>query len=116
MSLAPYDKPEQTVVQKSDLKPIDPTDKPSWWLRFLNDVRTTIGMKPLSLSERWAEAKVRTQEVKVESEEIDKEIKLLKAKQEFEETMAKVRQMDRESAAKAKYIEVHKCPGAGHRR
>jgi hypothetical protein len=101
MSLVPYDEPEQNVVQWAELKPIDPADKLGWWRSFFDDVRAFVGMKPLYLSERWAEAKVASLEVKVESEEVDNEVKLLRAKMDYEKVMAEVREKDRESAAKA---------------
>ncbi len=102
MSLpAPFEEPSKVVIQRANLKPIDPDDKPNWWRSFVDDLRAFIGMKPLYLSERWAEAKVGALEVKVESEKVDNEVKLIRAKMDYEEVMAEVREKDRESAARA---------------
>jgi hypothetical protein len=102
MSLVPYEDPEPVIIHRSELKPSDPSDPPSRWRQFLDAVRAAVGLKPLYLCERWAEARVRKEEVKTESDELDNEIKLLKAKQEYELITAKVREQD----AKTKQIEA----------
>jgi hypothetical protein len=95
MSKLPAERPsDELVVQESVLRPINPQDKPSRWKRFLNGLRTTIGLKPLYLAERFATAKVR-------KEEIDNDIKLVNAKLEFQKTMAEMRRLERESKSKS---------------
>jgi len=97
----PYDEAERDVVQRVDLKPRDASDPPNRWRKFLDDLRAIIGAKSLYLCERLAEAKIRAQEVQVETIEVENEIKLLKARQEYEEVMARRRQSELEAAAKA---------------
>ena len=89
MTNSPEDQ-DKVVVQSTQLAPIDPNDSRSVWRRFVDGVRQTIGLKPVYLAERWAEAKVR-------QEEIDAESASLAAKANYELAMALVRKMERES-------------------
>ena len=56
-------------------------------------MRQTIGLKPIHLAERWAEAKVR-------QEEVDAEARMLAAKANYELAMAQIRKMEREGQSK----------------
>ena len=86
MSNVPPDKGE-LVVHKTELEPIDPGDSRSAWLKFVDGLRHTIGLKPLYLAERWTEAKVR-------QEEADADTRLLAAKAEYELAMAQARSLE----------------------
>jgi len=94
MSRAPSDPPDQVVAQRTEFQPIDRRDPPGRWRRFVDFLRVNIGLKPLDLAERWAEAKVFTQEVEAQA-------RLYQAKAEYERVMAEARRIERESKAKA---------------
>lgn len=83
----------ELVVQNTNLSPIDPRDSRSGWQKFVDGLRQTIGLKPIHLAERWAEAKVR-------QEEVDAEARLLTAKANYELAMAQIRKMEREGQSK----------------
>lgn len=83
----------ELVVQKTNLSPIDPRDSRNRWQRFIDGLRQTIGLKPIHLAERWAEAKVR-------QEEVDAEVRLLAAKANYELAMAQIHKMEREGESK----------------
>lgn len=83
----------ELVVQKANLSPIEQSDSRNGWQKFIDGVRQTIGLKPIHLAERWAEAKVR-------QEEVDSEARMLAAKANYELAMAQVRKMEREGQSK----------------
>jgi hypothetical protein len=89
MSFVPQDE-NQLVVQRTDMVPIDTKDSRGRWQRFIDGLRQHIGLKPLNLSERWAEAKVR-------QEEVGAEARLLAAKADYELKMAQARQIEVET-------------------
>lgn len=92
MSIVPQDGNE-LVVQRTDLEPTDPKDSRKLWQRFIDALRTTIGLKPIYLAERWAIAKVR-------QEEADADARLLAAKAHYELAMAEARRIELEAQAK----------------
>lgn len=61
-------------------------------------------MKPLYLAERFATARVRQEEADARNSEIEAEIKLLKAKTDYERTMALIR--NEELEAKGKFLKT----------
>ena len=77
----------------------DARDSRSGWQKFIDGLRQSVGLKPLYLAERWAEAKVR-------QEEIDAEARLLEAKANYELAMAEVRKMEREGQSKQQIDEA----------
>lgn len=87
---APPDDTNELIIHKTQLSPDDPKDKRTTWQKFVDGLRQTIGLKPLRLVERWAEARVR-------KDEVETELRLLEAKGKYEFLMARVRKMDRES-------------------
>lgn len=94
--MIPY-KDESTAVGptcKTVLAATNASDKPSLFQSLLNAVRQIVGFKPLSLSVRFAESQVVREETRNTAE-------MLKAREEFELTQAKVRRMDLEAAANA---------------
>ena len=84
------EEPEQAIIQRSELKPKDPKDKSNRWWRFIIGLRTTIGLKPLYLTERFAEAKVC-------SIETDNQVKMLNARKDFELAMVEVEKKRQEA-------------------
>lgn len=102
MSLAPQNEPQSAIVQRADLKPNDPKDPPSAWQSFVNGLRRLIGCRSLELSDRYAEARVCIAEAEAEGIRIENEIKLLKARQEFEEAAARAAQIRSQTEADAK--------------
>ena len=99
MSLAPSDPPGEIVAQRTEFKPLDRRDPPSRWRRFVDFLRVNIGLKPLHLAERWAEAKVF-------NEEVEAQAKLYQAKAEYEKVLAEAHRIERESKAKAEKDEA----------
>lgn len=99
------DSDHEVVAERTEMRPIDDRDPASLWRRFLDFMRQSIGLKPLDLSERWIEAKVR-------SAEIDNETRLLNAKLEYERTMAEVRRINAETDAMQKSIHIMELDGA----
>ena len=71
------EKENELVVQNTNLQPVEPSDDRSAWQAFVDALRTTIGLKPIYLAERWSTAKVR-------QEEADADAKLLEARAKFE--------------------------------
>lgn len=43
-------------ICKTELAPVNPADKPSGWRSFVNSVREAIGLKPVELALRFADA------------------------------------------------------------
>jgi len=99
MSLVPLEDPHQTIVQKTTLGTVDPSDSPGAWRTFWDAVRTAIGLKPIHLAERFAKARIQVIEV-------DNEIKQLKAREEFEKTMAEVSKIKLDGQASAEKIKA----------
>jgi hypothetical protein len=100
-----FEEPEQAIIQRSELKPKDPKDQPSRWWRFINGLKTTIGLRPLYLTERFAEAKVC-------SIETDNQVKLLNAKKDYELAMVEAEKKRQEATllgaqAREKNAEAH---------
>lgn len=96
MSTSPN--PEDKVVaQHSELIPVDKKDDRSGWIKFLDTIRMFVGMKPLYLLERVAEAKVRNLEVDVEAKEIANKKEFLDAKLKFEIVSSQIRKNDAET-------------------
>lgn len=81
------DEPELHIAQRAALRPDNPRDHPTRWRRFLDFLRTRIGMKPLWLAERWAEARVAAMET-------DNSAKLLAAKKDYELAMSEIRRAE----------------------
>lgn len=81
MSLAPPPKTDQTTLASVDLKPAASTDSPTIWRQFIDALRTAIGLKPIHLAQRYAEAKIETIEVTSQAA-------ILRARQDYEEVMA----------------------------
>lgn len=97
-----FEEPTAPVsISKTVLEPQKPTDNPSMFVKFVNFVRQNIGLKPLELAERFAEAEARKREAQADSFEVDNQVKLLKAKQEYELVQAEIRRMDMEAAGKS---------------
>lgn len=92
MTFTSPDDNSELVAQRTELSPTDKNENPGIWLSFTNFIRQNIGLKPLWLSERWAEARVR-------SLEIDNEVRLLNAKLQYGATMAEVRHKHAETDA-----------------
>lgn len=100
MSMTPYeDEPaiqqdeEQSIVQRTELAPINKEDPPSKFRKFLDTIRTFVGMKPLYLSERYLESVV-------QEKEIDNAVKLLEAIGNYEvkhATAEKIRDQNKTS-------------------
>ncbi len=86
----PDDPRSAVAVSKTELKPVKATDEPGLWRKFANFVRQNIGLKPLHLAERFAEAEI-------DSREAENHIKLLKAKGEYELVQAEIRRRDLEA-------------------
>ncbi len=86
-----------TSVSRTEFRPKDITDNRNLWLRFVDVLRQTIGVKSLELAQRYAEAKVSAQEVDVEASKIENQVKLLKAKRETEMVLADIRRKDLEA-------------------
>ena len=108
MSMLPYEEEEreELVVQRTDLQPADVRDSRTRWDKFIDVLRTTVGMKPLYLAERWALAKVR-------QEEADADARLLAARATYEQAMAEARRIELEaeshfekSMAEAEYMRL----------
>ncbi len=99
MSLTPQSE-NRAVVQRTELQPLDPKDSRSRWQRFVDFLRQNIGLKPLYLAERYAEAKVRQEEAKARQEEVDADVRLLQAKVDYERALVEAEKMRRESAGK----------------
>lgn len=91
MSMVPHEENE-LVVQRTDLEPFNRKDARSIWETFLDGIRATIGLKPLYLAERWAEAKVR-------QEEADATARLMEAKAKYELAAAEARKLQLEAEA-----------------
>lgn len=87
----PDDAPAPVAISQTELKPVKAADDPSLWRKFVNSVRQTIGLKPLELAVRIAEAEVA-------SREIENQVKLLKAKQEYERVQAEIQKTKAEAA------------------
>lgn len=91
MSTVP-DLPEKAIVQRADLVPRDPKDNSSWWRRACDFLRTCIGMRSFDRADRWSEAKVRMEEEKVRGLTIENDIKLTRARIEFEQIEQRFRE------------------------
>ena len=90
MSLVPAEKEPNPVIQRTELESIDKNEPAIRWAKFCRWVRKAVGRKPRELAERFAEAEVK-------SREIDNEIKLAKAKADYEKALAEARKIEREA-------------------
>lgn len=91
MTNLPPPEREEIIVGRTDLVPHDSVDKPSLWRRFIDGIRTVIGLKPLYLAEEWARAKVLEVETSAEKNTLDSQAKLLEAKAAYELAIAEAR-------------------------
>lgn len=100
MKQLPQEGEQKELLQKYSVFPIIPPDFPSheslkesrWWTKFVDFLRVNIGMKPLDLSERWVEARVR-------QEEVIPQVKLIEAQTQYEEKLAKIEKLKAEADA-----------------
>lgn len=97
MSLVPSEQPAESLVERTQVKPIDMKDPPGLFHRFLDALRKTIGLRPLHLAERFAAVRVQREEVEARNCEIDGEMRLLQGKIEYERAMAEIRQGELEA-------------------
>lgn len=90
--------PEETKlpVQRTDYGPRNLRDRPSWWRRFCDGVRQTIGLKPLYLAEEFARAKIDRERAAAEQErasgrarEMEAAAKLVEAGAQYQLARAK---------------------------
>lgn len=86
MNLIPHEESER-IVQRTTLEPSDKDDTRSSWKKFVDAIRQSIGLKPLHLTERWANAKVR-------QEEADADAKLFAARAQYELAAAQARKIE----------------------
>lgn len=101
--ITPYreDPPPAIAISQTDFKPKDSADNPSLFRRFVDFIRQNIGLKPLHLAERFAEAELRKREADAEKQEVENQVTILKAKQEFELIQAEIRRKQLESESTA---------------
>lgn len=83
-------KENELVVQNTELEPVDSKDERSIWYRLLDTLRTTIGLKPLYLAERWTTARIR-------NEEVNADTTLLAARAQFELAAAEAHRIQLEA-------------------
>lgn len=88
-------------ISKTELAPINPKDPPGLLKRLWDFVRVNIGLKSLDMAERFGEAEIRNREADAASKEVDNQVKLLKAKQEYEQVQAEIRRLDERAKADA---------------
>lgn len=100
------DQPSAVAVSETQVGPKRSNDSPNLWVRCWNSVRTHIGLKPLHLVERIAEAQTRSKEVDVESKEIDNRLKLIKAKQEYELIQSYIRINEMKAAGELEKVQA----------
>lgn len=86
--------PSPVSISCTQLTPKKPSDPPGLWQTFVDFVRKVLAAKSYQLTERFAEAEVQKREAEAESVRVDNEIKLLKAKQEYEQVQAEIRRQD----------------------
>ncbi len=89
MSLAPQSE-DRTIVQRTQLQPVDPKDSPGLWRRLLNCLQSLYDSTPWVLAKRYIEGRVRR-------EEVEGEARLLEAHANFGRAMAEVQKMETES-------------------
>lgn len=89
------------AISKTDFQPVKSSDQAGVFRQFVNFVRLHIGLKPLELAIRFAEADVRKREAQTETIEVENQIKLLKAKQDYELIQSEIRRRDLEAEGKA---------------
>lgn len=90
-----------TAICKTDMGPISPADTRTSWQKFVDFIRQNVGLKPLDLAKRFGEAEARKREALAESQEVDNDVKLLKAKQEYELVQAEIRRRQLEAEGQA---------------
>lgn len=95
------DPPNATAISRTSLLPVNKGDRPSTWRWFCDGVRQLVGLKPLDLVMRFAEAEARKREAEAEGLEIENELKLLQARNDYELVQAEIRRQDLESQNKA---------------
>lgn len=95
--LLPAKAPKPDLIQKTDFKPSDPKDKASPWRRLADFFRQNIGLRPLHLAERFAEAKVRQEELRADQLSIENQAKMLKARADYEQITASIEIDQRDS-------------------
>ncbi|QDV52789.1 hypothetical protein [Gimesia fumaroli] len=116
MSMTPYeDDPvlndgeveELQIVQKNELISVDENQPVAKNKGFIDTIRSLFGMKSLYLVDRFAEAKVRIEEVEHEAKLMDAKARLLEAKGNYEmkqaeakKIIAEANQIDSETAKK----------------
>ncbi len=61
MALLPHDDQKKEVAHQLQIRS-EKKPRPGLWKRFVDGVRQTIGLKPLHLAERWAEAEIAVRE------------------------------------------------------
>lgn len=77
MNLTPPPPDDELTVQVTQLEPKDKSDRRTAWKKFVDWLRTNVGLKPVDLAERWTKAKVRDKET-------DVDVKLLAARAQYE--------------------------------
>ena len=92
MSLVPSSDPSsEVVIRRTELKPVDPKDSPSWWRRFCDGVRRVVGRRPVELADRFVEANIRKVEGEANNLDAEAAAKVLRAKAEYEKAQAEAR-------------------------
>lgn len=94
------DPPNATAISRTSLIPVNKGDRPSTWRWFCDGVRQLVGLKPIDLVMRFAEAEARKREAEAEALEIENELKLQRAKQDYDLVQAEIRRRDLESQNK----------------
>jgi hypothetical protein len=74
-----------SITRTTIAKPTGSDDNTSSWQRFIEALRTTIGLKPIYLAERWVEAKVHAAE---------DEARLLAAQAEYAKAVAEAERLE----------------------
>jgi hypothetical protein len=69
-------------------KPADTRSSPSCWAKFVDALRRTIGLKPIHLVERWAEAKIRQEDATTDAKLLAAMADYERAKAESQKTLA----------------------------
>ena len=84
------------------LKPAGRRGSPSRWTWLIDALRRIIGLKPLYLAERWADAKVRQEEATADA-------KLLAAKADYERVMAESQKLLAEADVEHSRAELNRA-------
>ena len=85
----------EIAVARTTVGPENPQDSRSLWDKFVDGVRQAVGFKPVFLSEKWAEAKIRQENAKAMRDEAEAVARVLEARSNYEAKMAKIRLIER---------------------